>query len=652
MNQQMGVTTAFGLAQKKASSLIRDLPKECSITLIHVGERVRCVVEGEEDRHTAAARVESLRCGMGGASITDGLFWIKDYLDRVKLDRAEIYLFSDFQKYTWLRPGGQTAETTQLFNELSRAHETFLVDVGGEPAYNYMLTTLRPQEWVMTTGMPVKFKVMVEAWGKPPEDSKATITFLVDGVKKDVREIQYTGEPVTVTFDHNFTTPGEFEVETVLEGDKHLVDNRRSYLCTVPDRFQVLVLDESAEIEVGGGAMPGAPGIDEAEKEKNKLGWESTYLARAIEPPSHPGLEKVSRFGAKVIHPSMLRFENLDDYPVVALTQISALDVGIVPKLEGYVADGGAVWFFLGPDISQYEYNKHFYKEGEGLLPCGLEAKAEAKATGDGQQRPFLSFGESKHQALAELSDMIDKDAQWLRYWSLTGLEGVRAVLKLSDGKVAVVEKPHGRGRVLLSNSTAGVGWTYLPATMEFPIMVQEMMRYLVGNPDADVNLDAGAVFKQLVFVSTQHLLLRLPDGEKIRLAPKQKEEGVDAWKIEFGGTSQQGLYEFVDVPPGVLPRTRFVVNQKSDEGNLSRLSKGDFRGAFGRGKWEWCGPDKPVEVVAARLHSVTEFAQAILWILAAVLCAESFMAARFGRRRAARLHAVESEDGPAGEGL
>ncbi|MCX7591595.1 MAG: BatA and WFA domain-containing protein [Kiritimatiellae bacterium] len=637
MNQQMGVTTAFGLAQKKAAGLVRDLPENATVTVVYVGERVVPVMEGEKDRHTAAARIDSLRCGMGSGSISSGLAWIKEYTEKTNLNRAEIYVFSDFQKHTWLRPGGQTTEMSQLFNQLAARHETYLVDVGGEPAFNLLLTDLRPVEWTMTTGLPAQFRVTVDVWGQPPSDLKPTVTFLVDGVKKDIREIHLQGtESTTVTFDHNFASPGEHLIEAVLEGDKHLVDNRRFYLCTVPEHFQVLILDEgmpSTLMPVAGAASGGKGSGESAIRD---LSRESAFLVRAIEPPSHPGMEKVSRFGAKVIHPSMLRYENLDRYHVVVVTQLSALEQGLAAKLENYVNDGGAVWFFLGPEVNQYEYNKLLYKDGGGLLPCALEGRVVESGTGSGEKTPpFLSFGESTHQALVELSQSVDKDARWLQYWSLRGVEQARTVLQLSNGQPAMVEKALGRGKVLLANSTAGINWSYLPATVEFPILVQEMLRYLVGNPDAMVNLQAGDVFRQPVYVTTQHLLLRLPDGDKVRLTPSKDATRTDAWTIEFSELNQQGPYEFVDVPQGVLVRTRFVVNQKSEEGNLSRLSRDEFQDAFGRAPWEWCGPEKPIEVIAAKRHAVTEFAPAILWALAVVLCVESFAAARFGRRRA-----------------
>ena len=619
-NQQVGVTTAFALAQKRAAAMLRELPKGTRVSAALLGDRVEEIAADETDLHTAAARLEALRPGSGAAPISDGLAWaaerlgerIADGLPAIRRNppggQAELYVFSDFQKLTWLRGGA--AGVLKLFADLSARCETFLVDVGGQPRFNYMVTGLRPEEWLMSTGMPVRFRAVVEAWA-PPKDARATVTFLVDGVKKDVREVRPAEQPVPLVFEHRFARApragersGEYVVEAVLEGDEHRVDNRRICLCTVPESVPVLILDEAAD------------------------GQASSYLARALAPPSPPGMERVSRFSAKVAHPSQLDYENVGNYAAVVLADTGALTEAMAAKLEAYAADGGALWLFVGPRANLYQYNKLLFRDGKGVLPARLVGRAAAQA-----EAPYIRFGESTHPALAQLTGRGDKDAGVVGYMDLELASDARVVLALSNQAPAVVEKSFGRGKVLLTNTTAGVDWTVLPATAEFPILVQELMRYLVGSPDAAVNLSVGDRFQEPVFVSAQHLLLRHPDGRKERLTPRQRGGRKDAWAVSFDGTRQQGVYEFVDTPPEVLPRLRFAVNQKPEESDLTRLSEADFRDAFG-GAGRWIGPGVPVEEIVAKLHSVTELTPGVLWLLVLLLAGESLLAARFGRRR------------------
>src|SRR6185369_12869383 len=99
--QRVGVTTAFAVAQKKASAMVRSLPQDTTVSVITLGDRADTILDGENDRYTAAGRIESLRAGSGAGSMTDAFAWVKVYLEKSKWDNAELYFFSDFQKHTW-----------------------------------------------------------------------------------------------------------------------------------------------------------------------------------------------------------------------------------------------------------------------------------------------------------------------------------------------------------------------------------------------------------------------------------------------------------------------------------------------------------------------------------------------------------------------
>lgn len=616
MNQQVGVRTAFDLAQKKAAAIVQGIEGSASVTVLEIGANVETVVENEEDLHTAAAQIDAMRATLGAGSIKDALVNVKERLERANRRDAEIYIFSDFQNYTWAREGAQTAECGNALRALGAQNEVYLVDVGSDQGFNYIVTELRPAEWVLSTGLPATFKARIETWGKAPADARPTITFLVDGVKKDVREFTPGDKPETVTFPYSFASPGEHLAEVNVEGDQHAIDNRRYYLCTVPDHFSVLILDDTAQTEEDASAP---------------LTQESAYLARAIAPPSHPGMEKVTRFAAKSVPLSMLRYENIDSYKAILLARAGTLDEASAARLEQYVLGGGALWVFLGPDLNVYEYNKLLYREGNGVLPCKLVSK-EAPAK---PESGLIQFGQSTHPALHGLAASADADARVLGYYKIEVAAGTRSVLSLADNTPVILEKELGRGRVLVANMGAGVNWTYLPAIMEYPVFVQDMLRYVVGNPDQSVNLDTGDWFEQPVFVSSQHLLLRMPNGRRVRITPRLREGKTDAYFLRYDQTDQQGIYDLIDVVPGAVPRTRFVVNQKSMEGDLTRLGSEDLQRALGKAKFTWVSPDVPVEDLALKMHAVMEFSRPILWMLVVALGIESFLALRFGRRRA-----------------
>ena len=653
MQQQVRVTTAFGWAQKSAATMVRELPEGATVTVGYVGRRAESVVIGEKDVSTAAARIEALHAGSGAGTITSGLDWIKQALETQKEQKArarekraeqglpaeeeeeestEIYIFSDFQRMTW--PASDRRIEPAL-RELAQGRRLYLVDVGGRHQFNYMVTRLEPAESAICARMPVEFIVQIRATGTPPGDISPTVTLLVNGDKKGVREISAItdiNQTITCRFQLTFPQAGEYVIEVQLEGDEHRADNTRLYIAQVPEDLRVLILDETA---IPGNLMPA-----------------STYLARAIAPPTRRGMAKVSRFSAKVALPSEVIYENLAfsvreerrqdpdaparfttvGYVAVVLAGSSFLTAEMAATLERYVAEGGSLWLFMGDRVNPRRYNNLLYKGGEGLMPCRLKRPVSVDASGGTQVVP--DFGSSTHPAFAFFSGVATPaDAAVRRYVDLEVANKAEVLVNFTNqGRTpAVIAGTFGRGSVWLTNTTAGAEWTYLPARAEFTIFVQEVLRHLVGNPDRSANLAVGRPFQQLVYASNQQLLLRCPDGTARRLRPALTDV-ENAWRIEFTGTDQQGLYE-IDPGRAELARRRFVVNQDTMEADLSRHAQGDIEGAFGTSA-TWIPRETDLAEFVSRLHGETRVAPGILWTLVAVLALESFLAARFGRRR------------------
>ena len=615
MNQQVDVTTSFRLAQKKAAAVVRALPDETTVSVVYLGHNVSVPVEQTTDLRTAAARIDKLRAGSGAAPISAALTYVKDFIQQHDIAAAELYVFSDYQKYTWLRQGADAVETSRALNALAEVGEPFLVDVGGQAEFNYLATLLQPVENVLSAGKPVTFQAMFETRGQPPANARATVTFLIDGVKKDVREIDSGSESAALEFAFNFPDAGEYLVEAVIEGDGHRADNGRMYLCTVPENVDVLILDETA---------------DQPEPK-------SMFLARAIRPPGHAALEKLSHFDVKTIPPDRISYENLSEYAVVILTATSRLNDVLVGQLEAYVSDGGAVWFFMGDAVNLFDYNSRLFKDGKGLLPCRLDSK---QSTGAEETTPavYLNYGDASHPGLANFARFSDSQNAVLRQYVKLAADDqndstIRVVAPLSDKSPAIIEKRFGRGVTLLSNTTPGPEWTYMSGMSDYPILIQELLRYLLGSPDAEVNLNIGDRFQQPVFVSTQHLSLKLPDGNKVRLTPRKQNAGDELPIVSFEQTTQQGLYQ-IEAIEEVAPRRRFVVNQSAEEGDLARLSSSEFDDAFSVDGLTWIGPERTVEDLAANLHTITEVAPWLLCVLLGSLSLETLLAWRFGRRR------------------
>lgn len=614
MNQQVGTTTSFGLARKKAADILRSVNDGARATVGVFSQGVDAIAEGESDLKVLSDLVEGLRAAEGADAACDGLEWVKAVLAKNSDMAADIYIFSDFQKYTWLRNGEVTRRTSALLGELSARNTVFFADVGGKIDFNYLVTRLTPRDPLVAASMPVKFDARVELRGNAP-GTNATVTFLINNEKKDVRQI---GGTTDLTFDYQFPEAGEYVVSVEVEGDNYRLDNSRYYLCSVPQDVRVLILDDTAE-ETG-------------------LAQESFFLKRAIAPEIKPGIDRVSAFAVTVRPPARAAYENFGDYAMVLLAGTEKLDDALANKLHLFAQDGGAVGLFPGPAVNYYDYNKKLWRDGKGLLPCELAAPGAAEGKWN------LSFAAMRDPAVAILSSggaqnlfpvttflplRIDAKAEG-------AVELARIVRGADEHLPGIVARPFGRGRAVFFNFTAGTRWSPFPASVDFALLLQEMLRALAGNPDAGVNLECGQEFQERVLVSDQYLLLKSPNGKRHRTVPsKTTAGGEQTWKIAFGDTRYHGLYE-VDTVPEVMRRRRFVANLRTEEGDLE-LNKDEVASSLGAAGMTWVSPDGSFEEIIARRHSVTELSAVILWLLVILLAGESLLAALFGRRRKAK---------------
>ena len=196
-----------------------------------------------------------------------------------------------------------------------------------------------------------------------------------------------------------------------------------------------------------------------------------------------------------------------------------------------------------------------------------------------------------------------------------------------------VVERRVGRGLACLVSTSVDGRWGDLPYSRDFPVLIQELLRHLVGDPDRSVNLSVDDPFEQQVMTSRGHLILTRPDGHKVRVTPR-KSEGGKEWRLSFKDTDRQGLYRFVGTNPETLDRRRFVVNLVPEEGDLAMFDADQFKSRFGVRGLELLGSVSEVRRTVEALHSKKELAIALLWILFALLFVETYLAKRFGLRR------------------
>ena len=102
---------------------------------------------------------------------------------------------------------------------------------------------------------------------------------------------------------------------------------------------------------------------------------------------------------------------------------------------------------------------------------------------------------------------------------------------------------------------------------------------------------------------------------------------------MSYSDTDVQGLYR-LEAPAGVLARERFVVNLTPAEGDMTMWDASDFRSEI-TDNVLFLSPEENVTKRIKSRHALREFAGMILALVFLLLLTESFLAMRFGLRKA-----------------
>ena len=610
--QKVGSESAFSLARKIGSEVAAALPRGTLATLAVLGDHVAVEVECSDDLPAVRKRIERLEVSDRAGFIIDAVEWAEKFLAEKEIAPAEVYILSDMQQSTWGRRPDDPRDAQARFRRFCERNRVYVADTGGSRAANAYLTRFEPTEQVVAAGIPTTFAATVEAVNlELGEENRAQLTLYADGRKQSTQSFVMGSEPHTATFRHTFLRGGEYLLKVVLTGDGHSMDNTRYYIATVPENHRVLIVDEQG----GKPLFEGGSGL----------------LELAVSPPHKPGRDKVSAFLATVCTPAQFSQHRLADHEVVALTNLTSIPRQMVGALEAFVVEGGSLIAALGDRVVPFEHNRKLYKDGQGLLPCAI---AEALETAE-VKNVALVFEPSPDGPLAGLAREPAAAGGTRKYLQLAlgaGDQGARVLARFSDGAPALVEKAFGRGRVVLFAGSVAPSWGDLPLSERFPVVVQELLRYVAGDANRDVNLEVGETFDQPVLMTSRHLTLERPDGRKARLTPVER-GGEPLRHVTYSNTDRAGIYR-VDAIPEVLAKRRFVVNLVPSEPDLRRLDEAKFALAFGRPEVSFLPGAARARRYVQERHAVKELAGSLLIALFLLLAVETYLAFRFGRRR------------------
>jgi hypothetical protein len=198
------------------------------------------------------------------------------------------------------------------------------------------------------------------------------------------------------------------------------------------------------------------------------------YLARAIEAARAAGgddaLEVASASGARV---SSMQAADLARYRAVVLLSTRGLDRRARGPLAAFVRGGGGLLIAASPDVEPSALSTMF--DWQPALPAREHAvKAAALSATDLRHPIFEPFG----GLVANLGQV-----RFDRAWQLKP-DGWDVAARFTDGAPALVERPEGKGRVVLFASDVDRRWNDFPLHPSFVPFAVETLRHVAGPRD------------------------------------------------------------------------------------------------------------------------------------------------------------------------
>jgi len=525
--------SAFERARSGLIQSLERLPSGSEVAVVAIDRRAQRLTEGWVPIERGVRALQDARIGWAAGEARAALIEASSLLGGARRTARIVYVASDLQASTW---GSQATDIPALEAEIVVLDPTAgrrFRDVGLIAVVRGGLDGLELEvEAVATAGdgsdTPVQSVVQLEIDGELA--ARGVVKFGPDGIGSTL---------LTLPDD---LARGAAVVLALAEPDALHVNDRYHVRVDRPSRRRVLIGD-------------GAPHADLYRDE-------IFYLQAAL-------LTEAERLRTRIVDVTLGELSPLDDVDVVVLANAERLFVSEVARLTAWVEAGGGLLIAVGDRVDPDRL-------GDWLGPL-----LPARVIGHATQRPGeppLNLAPprlARHAVLLPFDS--SRSARFTRTLSVEPLEGAQVLLAYDDGRPALVERSHGRGRVLLFTSSLDRGWNDLPVKPGYVPLTTRSVLYLAGalqRPRRDAYL-VGEV--AAIELDAEEATPRVagPDGAWLSVEP------VEDAAFAVADTHRPGLYR-AHVGDERRVDLDVVVNVDGAESDATRLEAPDLRVLLG----------------------------------------------------------------------
>ncbi len=521
----------------------------------------RLIGTPSQDRSRALRMVRESKPTFFEGNVGETTELLNSSLDKTPDDLIQnVIWMTDLQKNTWLPP--EQNRRDQLRDEIERVadrvNEFAMVDVGAGGSRNLSTLEVTSENEFLIQDRPVHFTTRVRNYS---DTAETTALSLHKGDQKleTVRMELAPGEAAEKQFNPiRFQEVGPHGVHVELSGDGLDVDNKRYRALRIKEHVDVLMVD-------------GEPG------EASETDGETYFLRSALQPG-----ERSSPFRIEVVTDYQFRDQNLSEFDLVVLANLSNISEDRREELRTFTERGGGVMLFMGDQTTTRTFNQLLFEIDDPLLPGRLEGVTEQSP----EQGNFVTLDDLSldHPALSFFRPYPEKlralmTFGWIRMEIPEEAVNVQVLGRFNDseGSPAVAERSIGRGKLITIMTSADMDWNYWPEFQGYVMLMDQLSRYLLQQKEESINVSVGGDVNLpvSVFDTSRNFRMIHPDERVTVTSPRPLRDGGHIVRME--GLNRPGIYRIEKEQPEeaswAVDRT-LAANVNTEEGNLERLSR------------------------------------------------------------------------------
>ena len=591
MGYQAGRETIWEQAIAIAVELLDGLGENDRFTLVVARQEPHTMVaEPIMDKEEGRAIIQSLSLGYGTSRLGPA---IEAAYDSVRAEPGrrmrELHILTDNQALPWegvAERGGEQEDIWQALQEDS-ATSVYVSLLGVRAPENITPIDMALTPAVMRAGGGGQLRVAVGHNGAPRE---TTVSLYINDEERARRSVM-TGTPQARRID--FALPGlpggVHPARVEVPGDNLPVDDAFHFLIRVRDELPVLVVGTETDTFFLRTALRAAGAGD-------------TMTTLAVdELPGHA----------------------LAPYAVVFLCNALPLSGQTIEAVERYVQRGGLLVLFPGLRAAPEDYQAWRSLPGS---PEAIEDLPRAR-----QRRP-LAWAQRGHPVLRGLDDEVVAPViakQRHLTWQDWATDSVPLILS-GEEQPFLVERPYGRGRVLMFSVSADRSWSNFPLTPFYLPLVAQVVEYGAGMEAGPPFLWARRAIPLDDILPDAEADTRLigPDGIPVPVR-SIREEGQVVLTVD--NMIRPGIYS-VDGVDGRQPVA--AVNMPREESNLTPIEPATIQERLALENLYFADSREELQTVLEAHRVGRTYDEFLLWVLALLVPVEFIYANRLARAR------------------